>query len=444
MVKSKQTCKKSTGGTARRITLPVAASTAAVPVPDELNVREPSEHNEFCLICRDSSVGEDRLFLCSTCPAHEVEGDDVTFVCISCHVGPERHGRTPYLPYFGFYWQGKPLFSSFLPICATLEVSLQSQLSSAPTLMLHLILVDHDVTSSCFELTADFLRPYFPSGGLEFRTVSFDVGSASKINQYQLAASTIVQSLMSSNWARVVVAITNHTDNEHGDPFVGYEGKKKKSYVAARVDSVFDILLTPWHPLIHGAAESYLWLFLCGALINNLTSFACLQQAVIDHRMTATIGFNAVHFQPTFTAHLLLAFAELVIIERLPILTAFPDMLGQSYKLGRHSDVFLLMPDNSGSLAVTKFSWTHSLLCPWGQYLPLQCPQCGWTNAWRTVIMHKDYIFECKNDNCRKKYAFSQPPHSRILLPGKRPGACWISVVLEPTPGIPDEEDMII
>ncbi|KAG0703424.1 hypothetical protein DFH29DRAFT_998563 [Suillus ampliporus] len=424
MVKSKQTCKKSTGGTACRITLPVAASTAAVPVPDELNVREPSEHNEFCLICRDSSVGEDRLFLCSTCPqvmcshcmdiplasAHEVEGDDITFVCISCHVGPEWHGRTPYLPYFGFYRQVKPLFSSFLPIRATLEVSLQSQLSSAPTLMLHLVLVNHDVTSSCFELTADFLRPYFPSGGSEFCTVSFDVGSASKIDQYQLATSTIVQSLMSSNWARVVVAITNHTDNEHGDPFVGYEGKKKKSYVAARVDSVFDILLTPWHPLIHGAAESYLWLFSCGALINNLTSFACLQQAVIDHRMTATIGFNAVRFQPTFTTHLLLAFAELVIIERLPILTAFPDMLGQSYKLGRHSDVFLLMPDNSGSLAVTKFSWTHSLLRPW-------------------VIMHKDYIFECKNDNCRKR---------------KRPGACWISVVLEPTPGIPDEEDMII
>ncbi|KAG1852691.1 hypothetical protein F4604DRAFT_1933565 [Suillus subluteus] len=458
MVKSKQTCKKSTGGTALRITLPLAASTQVVPVPDELNVREPPEHNEFCLICRDGSIGEDRLFLCSTCPwvmcshcmdippasVRVVEADDITFVCISCHVGPQRHGRAPYLPYFGFYRKGKPLLPSFLPIRATLEVSLQSQLPAAPTLMVHLVLIDHNVTGSCFELTSEFLRSYFPSGGLEFHSVSFNISTESKINQYQLEASAIVKSLMSSNWARIVVAITNHTDNEHGDPFVGYKGKKK-SYVSAHVHSVFDVLLSPWHPLIHGAPESYLWLFSCGALINNLTSFACLQQVVIDHRMMATIGFNAVRFQPSFATHLLLAFAELVIIEHLPIDTAFPDMLGQSYKLGRHSDVFLLMPNNSGSLAVTKFSWTHSELRPWGQYLPVQCPQCGWTNTWHSVNMHKDYIFECKNDHCRKWYVFSQPAHSRILLPGKRPGACWISVVVEPTPGIPDEdEDMII
>ncbi|KAG2748515.1 hypothetical protein P692DRAFT_20734836, partial [Suillus brevipes Sb2] len=142
-----------------------------------------------------------------------------------------------------------------------------------------------------------------------------------------------------------------------------------------------DILLTPWHPLIHGVAESYLWLFSCSTLINNPTFFVCLQQAVIEQRMTATIGFNAVHFQPSFTTHLLLAFAELIIIEHFPILTAFPEMLGQSYKLGRHSDVFLLMPDNSGSLAITKYSWTHSVFRLWGQCLPIQCPQCGWFGA---------------------------------------------------------------
>ncbi|KAG1790600.1 uncharacterized protein HD556DRAFT_1310397 [Suillus plorans] len=444
MVKSKQTCKKSTGGTAPRIALSLLASTGAVTAPGELNVREPSEHNEFCLICRDGSVGEDCLFLCSTCPrvmcsncmnippasAHAVQADDVTFVCISCHVGMERHGRASQSPYFGFYRKGQPLLPSFLQIRATLEVSLHSQLSSAPTLMLHLVLVDHDVTGGCFELASEFLRPYFPSGGFEFRSIVFDIGNASKIDEYRLQATAIIQSLMSSNWARVVVAITNHTDNEHGDPFIGYEGNKK-SYVSARVHSVLDVLLSPWHPLIHGAAESYLWLFSCGALINNVTSFSGLQQAVIDHRITATIGFNAVRFQPSFATHLLLAFAELVIIECLPIHIVFPDMLGQSYKLGRHTDVFLLMPDNSGSLAVTKFAWTHSQLRPWGQYLPVQCPQCGWSNAWCSVNMHKDYIFECKNGQCRKK----------ILLPGKRPGSCWISVVLRPMPSVPDEDE---
>ncbi|KAG1784315.1 uncharacterized protein HD556DRAFT_1313632 [Suillus plorans] len=342
MVKSKQTCKKSTGGTAPKIALLLPASTGAVTVPGELNVREPSEHNEFCLICRDGSVGEDCLFLCSTClrvmcsncmnippaSACTVQADDVTFVCISCHVGMERHGHASQLPYFGFYRKGQPLLPSFLQIRATLEVSLHSQLSSAPTLMLHLILVDHDVTGGCFELASKFLRPYFPSRGFEFWSIAFDISNASKIDKYRLQATAIVQLLMSSNWARVIVAITNHTDNENGDPFIGYKGNKKL-YISARVHSVLDVLLSPWHPLIHGAAESYLWLFSCGTLINNVTSFSGLQQAVIDHRITATIGFNA------------------------------------SYKLGRHTDVFLLMPDNSGSLAVTKFAWTHSELRPW-------------------------------------------------------------------------------
>ncbi|KAG1791929.1 uncharacterized protein HD556DRAFT_1309724 [Suillus plorans] len=394
MVKSKQTCKKSTGGTAPRIALSLPASTGAVTAPGELNVREPPEHNEFCLICRDGSVGEDCLFLCSTCPrvmcsncmnippasAHAVQADDVTFVCISCHVGMERHGRASQSPYFGFYRKGQPLLPSFLQIRATLEVSLHSQLSSAPTLMLHLVLVDHDVTGGCFELASEFLRPYFPSGGFEFWSIVFDIGNASKIDEYRFQATAIIQSLMSSNWARVVVAITKHTDNEHGDPFIVYEGNKK-SYVSARVHSVLDVLLSPWHPLIHGAAESYLWLFSCGALINNVTSFSGLQQAVID-------------FQPSFATHLLLAFAELVIIECLPIHIVFPDMLGQSYKLGHHTDVFLLMPDNSGSLA----------------------------------------CYQVRLD------AFPTSPLG-ILLPGKRPGSCWISVVLRPMPSVPDEDE---
>ncbi|KAG1732857.1 uncharacterized protein EDB91DRAFT_1251594 [Suillus paluster] len=454
MVKTLQTCKKSTGGTAPRIMLKLPRSTLEAPAMQEMEVCDPFRHNEFCIVCRDGSVDEDRLFLCNACPrvmcshcidipsgaAHQLEADDVTFLCVYCHVGKERHGRRGYSPYFGFYRNDKPLFPSFLPIRATLEVSLHSQLSSTPVLMLHLVLVDHDMTGGSFELTADFLRPYFPSGGLEFQAVTFDIGNDTKIAKYQSDAARTVQSLLKSTWTRVVIAITNHTDNDEGDPFVGYE-TKKKSYVSARVHTVLDILLSPWDPLIRGAAESYLWLLSCGALINKPTSFACLQAAVINHRMTATIGFNAVRFQPTFATHLLLAFAELVLIGCFAIQVAFPDMLGQSYKLGRHSNVFLMMPNSSGSLTVTQYAWTHTELRPWGQYLPVQCPQCGWINAWRSVNVGKVYHFECKNDACRKGFSFSQPANSRVLLPGKRPGSCWISIPLEPTPSTPAEDD---
>jgi hypothetical protein len=103
--------------------------------------------------------------------------------------------------------------------------------------MIHLVLVDHDTSGGCFELVSDFLRPYFPNGGFDFRTVSFNIGNDSRIAKYEEQASAIVRTLLDSNYARVVVAITNHTDNDHGDPFIGYQGRTK-TYVSARVHAV--------------------------------------------------------------------------------------------------------------------------------------------------------------------------------------------------------------
>ena len=42
-----------------------------------------------------------------------------------------------------------------------------------------------------------------------------------------------------------------------------------------------DIVLAPWRILLDGAAETYLWFFCCGALINNSMSFTALQHAVV-------------------------------------------------------------------------------------------------------------------------------------------------------------------
>ncbi|KAG1729309.1 uncharacterized protein EDB91DRAFT_1085757 [Suillus paluster] len=199
-----------------------------VPAVQELEISKPFMHNEI------PSAG-----------AHVIDADGATFMCISCHVTREWHGHKSYSPiYYGFYRRDKPVFSSFLPIFATLEVSFKSQLSPASILMVHLVLINHDTAGSCFELTSDFLRPYFPASGFKFCTAVFNISNSSKITRYQSKASAVIQELM-SNWTRVVIAITNHTDNDGGDLFVGYEGKKKV-YILARVYSVLKIHLSPW------------------------------------------------------------------------------------------------------------------------------------------------------------------------------------------------------
>ncbi|KAG1723410.1 uncharacterized protein EDB91DRAFT_1087809 [Suillus paluster] len=294
-----------------------------------------SGHNEWCIVCRDGS--SDHEFL----------------------------NNLPVLP-------------TFLPIRSALEVSLQSQISSTPVILIHLTLVDFETSGGPFDLMFRFLSPYFPCGGIAFHELIFDVGSKLKSNGYQV--------------------------------------------------KFLDIILTPWQPLIKSAKDSYLWFLSCGALINNEESFSSLQTAVLHHHITATICFNAICFQPTFAAPLLLAFAELVLTECLPIREVFPDMLMQSYKLGRHTDVFLLMTNAGCALDITRFAWTHCKERPWGHHLPLQCPQCGWANSWHSANHKKTYSFECMNSKCRKGYFFSPPEDSVILSHARKSGSCWIAV----------------
>ncbi|KAG1849446.1 hypothetical protein DFJ58DRAFT_842653 [Suillus subalutaceus] len=254
-----------------------------------------------------------------------------------------------------------------------------SQLSSDHLLFVHLSLVDYDTAGGSFELSHQFLRPYFPNTGMEYHKISFNVGTAFKVSKYQDSMEALF----------------------------------------------LTIILGPWQVLIDGVLESFLWLFSCGALVNNAESFSNLHIW-----LPTAIAFNAVRFQPSFSAHLLLSFCELVLIQRLSIQQAFPDMLGQSYKLGCHSDVFLLLKYDSNSVDAFKYCWTHSQLHPWGNFLLLQYPDCGLVDTWKSTNHQKEYSFECKGRNCRKGFVFSVPANSKVLVPGKTRISSWIEIPL--------------
>ncbi|KAG1850129.1 hypothetical protein F4604DRAFT_1687212 [Suillus subluteus] len=207
---------------------------------------------------------------------------------------------------------------------------------------------------------------------LSVQEVMFDVGTVSKVKTYQVSVNDLVHTLSTNNWKHVVFGISNHTNNMHGDLFVGYD---KNKYVATQVDNFLAIILVSWQVLIDHVAESFLWFFSCGALVNNAESFSKLRVSVTHHGLSAAVTFNAVWFQPNFAAHLLLAFSDLVLIQCLSMCDTFPDMLGQSYMLSHHSDVFLL-------------------LCPLGDFLPLQCPEYGLVDAWSSANHTKIYVFE--------------------------------------------------
>ncbi|KAG2084906.1 hypothetical protein BD769DRAFT_1681914 [Suillus cothurnatus] len=437
------TAKKSNGGTAPRIKLRLPVDKSRSMPTERMEVCDAFQHNEYCIVCRDGSVEADTLFCCNQCPRvtclncmaiprdllSMIMDDDVTFVCLCCHLAEQRKDGVQNGPYFGFYKHGRPVLPKFLPILATLEISQRAQISSASVVFVHLKLVDCDTTGSPFLLAHNFYRPYFPQGGIEFCEVEFDVATGAKSAIYQRTAAKHIRELLNQrSWARVVVGITNHTDNETGDPFAGYlEGK----YISGEVQDFLQIILNPWQVLLDRAEESYLWLFSCGGMVNNASSFAGLQKSLLSYRITASIAFTAVRFQPSFASHLLLAFVEQVLIERFSISDVFHHMLGQSYKLGRHTDVILMDKGRDAeALTVSKFSWAHADHRPWGQYLPIQCPDCGWIDSWLSATKGGVYAFECTNTRCKKLLTFRQPQGSQKLVPGKTVSSCWLLIPL--------------
>ncbi|KAG1860087.1 hypothetical protein F4604DRAFT_1930414 [Suillus subluteus] len=248
-------------------------------------------------------------------------------------------------------------------------------------MFIHLTLVNNDTTGGPFNLAYQFLAPYFPHGGISYQDLMFDIATEEKVTAYQQKVDKLVWDLQKQRqWSRVVIGITNHMDNVTRDPFAGYNGEK---YITGAVDEFLAILLKPWQVLIDCTNKSYLWFFACGALVNNANSFVTLQKSLQLHHVSESITFTAVHFRPGFTSHLLFAFMEQVLIKHFPIHNTFPHMLSQSNKLGCHTDIVLTMRDSCGTgLKVIKYAWTHIDNHPWGQYLLIQCPDCGLIDAW--------------------------------------------------------------
>ena len=71
--------------------------------------------------------------------------------------------------------------------------------------------------------------------------------------------------------------------------------------------------------------------------------FADLHSSILSHGLSSVITFTTAYFQLSFICHLITAYAALVIIKCFTLCEAFPEILGQSYWMGMHTDIILLM-----------------------------------------------------------------------------------------------------
>ncbi|KAG1779365.1 hypothetical protein EV702DRAFT_1195328 [Suillus placidus] len=470
MARTKQTPAKATGGIAPHVskslrgsrktivnlevTQTLASWVAKVEVlPHLWRESSHSQHaqahpglltNEFCMLCQDGvREGEGCLYECDEhdCPrtictqcisipdgyAKYLQEPDVKFRCVHCHTVLSKKSNKV-TPYYGFYKDAQPIFQSFLPIVGELAISKRSQISSKPVLILHFKVVGFENTASPVDAVYSYLRPYFPNGGLRLAEVVFDLSTSCKTDKYSQLCEELMNDIMQDRDYQIVcLVITNHTNDENGDPFLGYA--VGNSYVTDTIPEFMSALLDPWSKVIRGAATATLFFLGCGAIVNKVEGFSGLRLAVVDHAILSTIAFTAKHFHPAFTS--------------------FPAIIEQS-GLGMHTDIILMTTTSQDggsttSLECIRYSWAHSTSRPWGQILPLQCLQCGCPTNWKRLKANfsgKYMIFECSFADCGrakdKSEASKLPqryickaPKNTTLLPGKRRNASWMEIVLD-------------
>ncbi|KAG2088383.1 uncharacterized protein F5147DRAFT_781021 [Suillus discolor] len=471
MARTKQTAPKSTGGLAPRKNGPKFQTPGSVGkrhttppqilqemVQSRLEIHSGPPHNDFCLICQDGtpSNGKDSLYACeeSGCPRvmctrcmllpashlHLIEQPGVKFRCLHCHTLLDKRSGD-LTPFYGFFKDGSPVLPSFLPIVGPLQLSKRSQISARPVLVIHFKLVGFEATASPIDAVNLYLSSFFVNGGLRFIEVTFDLGTDAKIMAYSQQYEKLANDVMDDcDYQTVCIAITDHTDDTAGDPFLGYS--HGSSYVAATVPDFMNSLLGPWGQVIQRAESTTLFFLGCGAIVTQPEGFRGLRSSVVDHTFSHAVAFTAKHFHPCLASHFLISFAQAVIVEGFALREAFPNMLDQS-GLGMHTDVLLMTatPEDTVPLRITRYKWAHTSIRPWGNVLPLQCPQCGTPVVWERIqadFSQKYMVFRCPFVGCgrtntgrgrlsRKKYTCKAPEGSR-LLPGRKRNASWLEI----------------
>ncbi|KAG6377670.1 hypothetical protein JVT61DRAFT_14436 [Boletus reticuloceps] len=377
-----QTAKKTTGGLAKHLMLACLEAASPPTKRARLTLTLSSSDVLNCSLCEE---GGD-LFECDMLDCHRavctrcidipvemldtVKSPSVRFCCVSCHWAACRHNSAPYI---GFTENGKPVLSSFLNVRGTFQGSTKATMYTVPTLLLHFRLasVHHHAH---FNIIKELLRDYYPLA-------------------WPNHAGEIISRIHATCFKRVVAVVTNHTDDDRSDFWLGSDEDGSEPGAVA-VDEWMDLVLGPFKDVLQG---SIMYFVLCGAVVRNQEAFAGLRAGLKTLGVNHALAFDALHLSPVKTIDLLMQVTKSVVLHDFKFTEALEHALRNASALGKHSAIIHI------ASKVTKYVWSHKDYQPWGTMLPLQCPQCGVLSSWCSVYMPGGlggYRFQCKGKTC--------------------------------------------
>jgi hypothetical protein len=181
-----------------------------------------------------------------------ISGSNVQFTCVSCHfkVGVAAS------PYFvrvfsflmpmvlmpmdvilcsqGFTSGGQPVLPLFLNVKGHFEMETIGQVLCPTTLLLDLCFVDIGIKAHVAIVYAA-LQDYFPTGRFYLISIPFDLGTDIAVADWPTVVDHRLKTI-SSSYQQVVIVVTNHTDEDTGDMFLGADEMGKGH--ATEVDQV--------------------------------------------------------------------------------------------------------------------------------------------------------------------------------------------------------------
>lgn len=108
------------------------------------------------------------------------------------------------------------------------------QILCPPTLLIDLHFVDVQIKAHVAMIYAA-LQDFFPTGGFRLVSIPFDLGTDNAIADWPTVVGRHLKTL-SLSYQHVLVVVTNHTDEDTGDMFLGADEMGKGH--AAEVDQV--------------------------------------------------------------------------------------------------------------------------------------------------------------------------------------------------------------
>ena len=148
------------------------------------------------------------------------------------------------------------------------------------------------------------------------------------------------------------------------------------------------------------------------------------------------LAFDAARLETSHATGLLMKLSRNMLVHQIGFAVALEHLLQDESELCMHTGVVHITPN-----VVTRYTWSHRDIQPWGKSIPTQCPTCfivqKWTSIW---LPSATYLFKCINNMCgwngkqkvaeRYRFEVIWPEGVELLHMKKATGALWMKFVV--------------